>query len=873
MNDVTERITTILVERFNANGADNFILDEELNRRDPVTDRLLEKEEREYVKKELLKRIQYKESHDSAILIPVSIVSDPKEHEEWYNEWLSENNTSLKSYYWKRLEGFLEYELTSKYGPERAGRIIKSIDEATFSIISKLANPERNEFSYKGLVVGYVQSGKTANFTALIAKAADSGYKLIIVLAGIHNVLRRQTQVRIDREITGKRDIPGPENYISLPGAAKMWTRLTTANNDFSTVNLSLFSDYCIQQTPTIAIVKKNVSILNNLIDFIIQAEESLRDNIPVLIIDDEADQASIDTNANNTDTDPSRTNECIRNLLRLFKRKAYVGYTATPFANVLIDMATEHNLLLDDLYPRNFIVSLPEPDGYFGTSMIFQGDLADNFVKKTSDTPNAIILKGKITEYLSLVIDQFIMSCAIRNLRGDKMKPMSMLVHVSHRISHMAILNGIIRNYISDIKGRYNDPNFSNDLKKQFKKTLLIFEKDAKTINQELNLGYKFPEFELIWKESKDILDILKIMELNSLSEDNLDYTTGEEIKLLAIGGNQLSRGLTLEGLMTSYYLRASRQYDTLLQMGRWFGYRKGYEDLTRIHTTTQIFGFFEDLALVEEELRSEIYRYEEEQMTPIQMAIAIRAHRNLKVTARNKMGAAKPRQSSYSGSLTQTTWLPLDQPEILRSNYELGNSFIGKINNEIGFTKVPDSGVYLANEKIDGEVILENFLNQYIFVDPKRIGGPGLDSESLKAYIFRRINDQSPELTEWSFAVAGNIKPTVNSDTIIYGGLNIIRTGRSRKVTSEGYNVGVLTESAHLEIDIKRNTRSPQNPLIILYLINKESRAHVETKPSNKVQRIDLFSFVKTEKIDVLGIAIVLPISRLEPNSYLGQ
>lgn len=864
-----------LIDRFEHFGENQFNLDTELRELShPVTRSPLEQAVIDTIEQGFLERIQYKRSHDGAVLIPVSIVADPRDHEEWYEEWLANHNDNTGSYYWKRLEDFLSHELTRKYGAESAGKVVRSIDEATHSTMKKLANPRRTEFSYKGLVVGYVQSGKTANFTALIAKAADAGYKLIIVLAGIHNVLRRQTQVRLDRELTGVRDIEGPDNYISLPGAARNWNRLTTAHNDFSTANLGLFANYCQLDTPSLAIVKKNVRVLDRLIDYFSQAPEELRTNMPVLIIDDEADQASVDGNANDPDSDPTSTNERIRTVLSLFPRKVYVGYTATPFANALIDMTSEHERLEDDLYPRNFIISLPEPTGYFGTTKIFRGDLSERFVEEIPDEGNVLLRHGEMTENLSIAIDQFLISCAIRNLRNDRMRPMSMLVHVSHRINSMTIVNMIISRYIREVRGRYEDINLSETLKQQLRTVWDNYTTDSQMINTELNLSNTIPDFEQVWEELNNVFNVLQVMELNSASDDVLDYTTGDEIKVIAIGGNQLSRGLTLEGLMISYYLRASRQYDTLLQMARWFGYRQGYEDLTRVHTTEQIWGFFEHLALVEEELRSEIYRYEEEGMTPMQMAIAIRDHRNLNVTAPNKMGAARLRQTSYSGSLNQTIWFQLDNPDILRSNLNLGDSFIRNIQQEVGFTNVNGSGVYLSNEKIDGDRVLADFLNRYNFADKESTGGPGLDAEKFLEYIFRRLNDTNPELTQWSIAVVGNANPTTENTPINYGELQLNRIQRSRRHTERGYNIGVLTEPTHLTIDLADGeTRSPQNPLLLLYLIWKDSRAGRQIENPLFDQRIDLYRYVSTEKIDVLGIAVVLPASRYEPNSYIGQ
>jgi hypothetical protein len=880
-----------LVDRFDYLGYDNFNLERELNLiKHPITFIAISDEDLKNIEKAFLERINYKKSFQGALLVPVSVVTDPKLHEEWYEDWYSQNKDSAGLYYWSRLEDFLSHELTNKFGPERAGRIVRSIDEATHIIISKLANPLRNTFNYKGLVVGFIQSGKTSNFTALIAKAADAGYKLIIVLSGIHSILRRQTQIRLDKELTGMNDLQLNDSFIPEPSDIKRWNRLTTSRlgkiksrdgqivvkdlGEFDIVNIDPFDSICKRSTPTLAVIKKNVSVLDKLLGYLQQSTEENRAKLPILMIDDEADQASIDTNANDPESDPTSTNERIRLILKLFPRKAYVGYTATPFANVLINMSAENSELLDDLYPRNFIVSLPEPENYFGTSKIFKGSLAEFFVREVNDDAITLISNGVMTQHLSEAIDQFILSCAIRNIRGDKLKPMSMLVHVSHRISHMSLLTEIITNYLESIAGRYRDPLYSEILKSSFNDMYMEFSNNSNEINHNLSFGNILPEYESIWLEIGDVLNILRPIELNSASDDKLDYTTDKEIKLIAIGGNQLSRGLTLEGLMTSYYLRVSRQYDTLLQMGRWFGYRSNYEDLTRIHTTEQIWGFFEHLALVEEALRGEIYRYEELRLTPVQLAVSIMAHRNLRITATNKMGAATQKQSSFSGALCQTIWFDLDKPNTLVANYKLGDSFIAEMNRDYGFAYNNEFGAYVSEAKIPGEKIFNDFLTKYQFISHESTGGPGLDSINMINYIFRRIYDHPSELNNWSLGIVSNSLELNKSQSIEYGGLRLNMIQRSRKHRDRGYNIGVLTEPEHLRIDLnENNTRDVQNPLLLLYLIWKDSKAIKPLEDPLIDQRIDLFRFVESERVDVLGLAIQFPESKAEPNSFVGQ
>ncbi len=885
---VISRITDILTQRFYERGIDNFDLDTELNISDPVKDRQLTAEEKHEAGRRVLEKMNYKKSYDGAVLKPISVIDDPREHEKWYDDWLVENNNEIGRFYWKNLENYLSSVLTRNYGPEKAGEIVKSIDEATYGIMEKLANPKRTEFSYKGLVVGYVQSGKTANFSALIAKAVDAGYKFIIVLSGIHNILRLQTQIRLDKELTGMNDHGLEDDFVKLPPDIKKWNRLSTANNDFADVNLNRFNVYCTTSSPVLVVTKKNVTLLDKLIEFIKAADETNRAQMPLLLIDDEADQASIDIKANSPDTLTSKTNGAIRSLLALFQRKTYIGYTATPFANVLTDKTTEHPDLEDDLYPRNFIVSLPEPEGYIGTATIFEGNLSDIFVREIPDERNTLT-NNQMTVNLMRSIDEFIICCAVRNIREDRQEPMSMLIHVSHKISDMGTVRGLVEEYFNNIRTKFGDKEGREKMRDEYNHIWEEFRSSSEAINRELSLNNHLPDSEEIWNEINNVLSVVSILELNSDTEDRLDYTTGEEIKVIAIGGNQLSRGLTLEGLMTSYYLRESRQYDTLLQMGRWFGYRKGYEDLTRVHTSIRIWESFEHLALVEEEIRGEMYRYEEEEgRTPAEMAIPIRDHRFLNVTARNKMGAAVRRQISYSESLNQTICLPLNRPDHLKKNYELGENFIKSVNRDYKFDRIDDLNLYLAID-VPGDLVLTEFLNKYVFVDKESSGKRGLDSYRMLSYIYRRLNHENRELKDWRIALVGNEKPTSENRPVEYGGFELNRVQRSRKHTEAGYNIGVLTEPDHLRIDLPPEpeddsnnnvpyyirARNPQNPLLLLYVVWSESKARVPI-PKEKLQpgqRINLYEFIDSEKIDVLSLAIILPRSACEPFDYVGQ
>ena len=227
--------------------------------------------------------------------------------------------------------------------PER----IDAVDRATDHVVAHTPRPMNPNYRAKGLVVGYVQSGKTTNFTSVIAKLADEEYRMVIVLSGIHNGLRRQTQARLDTQLTQL----NPERWLTLTSETSDFQRPTF------NASVALRSDKVV-----LAVVKKNAAVLRRLVAWLDEplARDALKSS-PVLVIDDEADQASVATKS---------INPLIQRLLGLMPKSTYVGYTATPFANVFID-PSESN----DLYPRDFILNLPQPEGYFGPEKIFGRD------------------------------------------------------------------------------------------------------------------------------------------------------------------------------------------------------------------------------------------------------------------------------------------------------------------------------------------------------------------------------------------------------------------------------------------------------------------------------------------------------------------
>jgi len=851
-------------------------------------ERHLLEDDRKAILTGFLEKRRYSTAFDDAglTLVPISVVVNEEEHEEWYDDWVSQQDPNLGRYYWQSLTQFLRRELTTKFGgeqkgAEKAARIIRSIDEATERTMDLMANPARNRFDFKGLVLGHVQSGKTANFTALMAKAADSGYQLIIVLAGIHNVLREQTQFRVDKELTGCRDnIETDDRYVEH-AADRQWTRLTSYFNEFDANDVERFEKHAASQRPILAVAKKRVPILEKLVNYFESTSEELRAKVPLLIIDDEADQASVNGNANEPESDPTETNKKIRELLGLFQRKTYVGYTATPFANILIDKDNR-----TDLYPKNFIVSLPEPEGYFGAELLFQNQMAEDFIHEVDGGLDWLHEKEPPRQ-LEQALHQFLFSCAVRNLRGQADKPMSMLVHVHVRTLKHKAMKKMVKAFMEGMRTVFADEDRSMVASPYFINDWTVYEAECQRLQaglQQRMEGYTpgmMPSFEEVLEELPKVVQDIDVFELNSKSEDKLKYSERKGVKVIAIGGNQLSRGLTLEGLQVSYYIRESGQYDTTLQMARWFGYRHGYEDLTRVFTTPEIAGNFEHLAGVEYQVRQEISVYEEEGLTPMDLPARILAHEKMKVTSPRKMGAATTLQTSYSGGEQSTFWVPLDSPSILEKNLRSTEAFVKEIQQNLGgFMELPNVKGALLSKNIKGNDVLR-FLEDYEFASPEQTDGRGIDKTSMMAYIKRRLHDG--ELNDWSVALAGPEKAKkVKGEAAVhdFGHVQVNKVWRSRLHRYNGpgaYNIGSLTDKKHRMLDYPSETdraeRRPSNPLLLIYVVDKRSEAK-KPKEGRTSPRVDLFKGIpENDHRDVIGLGFVFPTSRGEKYNYVGQ
>ena len=567
-------------------------------------------------------------------------------------------------------------------------RMVQSLSDVTNRILGHLQDPlsEGTTWNRRGLVIGHVQSGKTANYTGLIARAADAGYKFIVVIAGIHNNLRKQTQERIDEAFIGRSSDPENRRSIGVgldPGYPHPAT-LTNVNEDFNK-NTAAKSGWKINDfsKPIILIIKKNVTTLTALHKWLraLNAEGDGRiSDVPMLLIDDEADNASINTNKE--DIDPTRTNAMIRRILGLFAKSCYVGYTATPFANIFINPDAYDEDVREELFPRDFIYCLDAPTSYFGAEKVFLNDeTSQSIVKPIDDCEDFLPYRHKrddpvpeLPPSLYRALDEFIVARAIRNLRGQTSKHCSMMINVSRFVP----VQKAVRDLLSLREKKIREAVRTNYLMPESVSSANGYMQGLKQAfdAEYADSGFTWPE---VKAALNSVFDHLHLYVINSKSDEVLDYTRYEQegvgLTAIAVGGLSLSRGLTIEGLTVSYMYRNTRMYDTLMQMGRWFGYRPGFEDLCRVHLSRDSINWYSHIAAAAEELTQQVKRMRRDGLSPKDFGLYVRSHPDsLLITAANKMrsGQEVTVEQTFSGRLRESYVVSTDS-DVNARNFEL--------------------------------------------------------------------------------------------------------------------------------------------------------------------------------------------------------
>jgi Z1 domain len=745
------------------------------------------------------------------------------DNKEDHIPWLADRRSEINWDFWDRYKRYLEEE--KSWAPA----IIERLDSTTDDVLARLEDPCReNNWDRRGMVVGQVQSGKTANYTGLICKAVDAGYKLIIVLAGMQNSLRSQTQLRLDEGFLGF-DSQTDRGFThgSSVGVGKiivskrlnpMSATSSAEKGDFNQRVAHQFAVLPGGNDPLLMVVKKNKSVLNNLYRWALRqgvkdrvSEKRVIREIPLLIIDDEADHASLNTNPPLFDDngkvqeelDVSAINGLIRKLLNSFDQSSYIGYTATPFANIFIypDPEIKNPDFGEDLFPRSFIINLPTPSNHIGPVQVFGLDVEQNsslesveglpIVHPIYDHENWMPTKHRkghiptepIPPSLTEAIRSFILGCAIRMARGQENEHNSMLIHVTRYTDVQGEVYRQVRDTVTDIKRRlrYGDGNSSQQIISEFKE---LWKHNFIPTSQEILKIRPNDRFENIqWDEIKVLLyksaDKIQIKKINGTAKDVLEYWEYKNgLSVIAIGGDKLSRGLTLEGLTVSYYLRASKMYDTLMQMGRWFGYRPGYLDLCRLYTTDDLIQWYEHITVASEELRQEFDYMVDSGATPRDFGLKVRTHpQGLMITGANKMKTGTRMELSFAGSISETTIFYKDDA-INKQNFEATENFLLTLGSYHEQGK--DCGYNYLWRNVHPDRIIDFLLNYQSH--PKcRVAKTSLLADYIKAQL------PMNELVSWTVIVISSQRAAKQSDKLIQlAKLNIGFTERKQADSS---------------------------------------------------------------------------------------
>ena len=862
-------------------------------------DSILSEQEMQYSidAEELKKRVRHNlEVKRSLTFDPaVSLIDKATDH----IPWLEETKENIKK--WHHWEEYRAYMRKKHASPAQLAELYSSTEK----ILSLLENPKRPApWDVRGLVVGNIQAGKTSNYIGLLAKAVDAGYKVIIVLAGMTNDLRSQTQARIDSGLLGY----DSSNYTS--SSIKLSTQKYKGRTIHAKTSRELNGDYgkassfvnirLDGEDAVLYVVKKNVSILRNIYrDLQNNLEGNGKISAPMIMIDDEADNASINGKQQEFDLmtgkpvdkdeiNPAEVNKYIRAILACFDRSAYVAYTATPYANIFImpndskvdrdktvfDEKLKRDIIIgEDLFPRNFIVELSPGSDYYGPEQIFgngeQPGLPVVIPTSRFEKEEEIIKQGKTGKSVKWVatamplsmrysIDCFLISVAGKIIRNTENRHNTMLIHVDRLNATQSEVIRWVKEYIDNIRDTFQvgtpdrQQSFLDHLHEIWLEEYAPKFDEIKSITSDISLTKL--DWNEVEPEIRNVLNMVECLEINSQNgKKGFEYDKYPDGRtVIAVGGDKLARGLTLEGLSISYFMRHSRMYDSLLQMGRWFGYRSGYIDLSRIFASSMLIRNFEIITKANADLSVQFKTLVglQPQKTPRDFGLMVQTDPNsiLLVTALNKSKNTAKRRISFSGNTTSIPYI-LKDPKKNLENLEIMASFLSRLG---AYTEIKQNA-YVWND-VPVSTVLQEFIGRGMNIDPQN----SLYSYDALADYIKKMNKYG-ELVNWTVALVqgdgakngrevklgNNMQIQVSSraifnpddDNLSYYEINQRRlpagSNESIDLTQEQYNIALNATNETRKKNGKgpaqvpspqeiRRARPASNALLLLYVLS---------------------------------------------------
>ncbi len=808
-----------------------------------------------------------------------TLVDDTRDHVPW----LAERRADIEWDFFRR------YERLLKEHKGWAPQTLQRTNEITDQIIGLCEDPARaGPWDRRGMVVGQVQSGKTSNYIALICKAIDAGYKFIVVLTGTTNSLRSQTQLRIDEGLLGwdtrlNLALSASNRRVgvgTLIGERMLRVIPSTNAEETGDFSLAVANQFNVRLggDPVIMVVKKNGRVLRTLTRWArslgpVDQEQPIP-AIPLLIIDDEADYASVNTRPMKTpddeDMDPTMINRRIRELLNSFAASAYVGYTATPFANIFIFPDQEGGKYGEDLFPRDFLISLPVPSNHVGPTKVFglrEDSIShlhpvDPLPLMTTVDDHAAYLPN--VHKKDLVVDDlpgslkeamraYILTCSARAARGATSKHNSMLVHVTRYVNVQAQVAELVSQELTDLQNRirYGDgasPSpILRELEDMWVRGFEPISEQVRALEPELAVDCD----PVSWSQVRDHLiaasQRIQVKTINGSAQDALDYWDHPDgLSVIAIGGDKLSRGLTLEGLSVSYYLRSSRMYDTLLQMGRWFGYRPGYVDLCRLYTSEELSRFYSHITMATEELKQDFDIMADRGMTPSQFGLKVRTHTaGLIITAANKMRNGTKMSVSYAGAISEP--ISFDRnPQLIRANYERYDRFLRTMPEE---PRIQTQTRIWSH--VSGENIADLLASLDIHESSRKARG-----DLLARYIRSQISHGG--LTEWTVVLVSNPGDRISR----VGGHAVCPVLRTQypKDSRDGemiYRIRRLVNPTDELIDLTKEQRNRAFDRTIRYFHEHPEGTRYQSEPT-----VAGGPFVRAERDSSNGLLLIYPL-----------